>query len=185
MTPFTRSVLAAVLLAAPVVAESTHLVDSDATAGAWLFGVGQLVGWLLVGTVVRGLGAGLRRESRWGSRLVVAGVAAMILFAAVWLASRLATGEAWGASFLAFLLGFVCLVVGGARWAWRLWRAGHRDVARGLGGVAFFGLVASAVGDSVVHEVALPLSYLAWILVGRGAEGSTVAAPEGVSAGSR
>ena len=185
MSPFVRSSIAALLLAVPVVVEATQLVAAEGMAEI-AFVVGQLAGWLLIATVVRDLMSVAGGASRWGSRLVLAGVAFQVLFATAYGGSLLLTGGAAEASFLAFLLGFVCLTVGGALWSWRLHRrAGHREASLGLGGVAIFGFLAMAVGDNVVHEITLPLSYLAWTLVGRGIGSRSHPADVDLSAGSR
>lgn len=184
MSPFVRASIAAFLLAVPVVAEATHLVPSHGAAEA-AFVLGQLVGWLLVATIVRDLLSVAGETSRWGSRLVMAGVTFQVLFAMVYLGSWLLFGEPSEASFVAFLLGFLCLTVGGARWSWRLRRTALKNVALGLGGVAGFGLLAIAVGDSVLHEISLPLSYVAWTLVGHGLESPKRLADQEISAGSR
>lgn len=184
MSPFVRASIAALLLAVPVVAEAAHLVASEGSAEAG-FVLGQLVGWLLVATVVRDLLSVARGASRWGSRLIMAGVTFQVLFAVVYLGSWLLFGEPSEASFVAFLLGFLCLTVGGALWSWRLRRTALKKVALGLGGVAGFGLLAIAVGDSVLHEITLPLSYVAWVLVGYGVESPKRPADQEISAGSR
>jgi hypothetical protein len=85
-------------------------------------------------------------------------------------------GGAWEGSFVAFLLGFLALTVGGTLWAVRLRRGPHRTAAMGLAAVAGLGLVAIAAGDNVVHEVALAGSYLAWVIVGRGVTVESAAA---------
>lgn len=184
MSPFVRSLIAALLLAVPVVAQSLNFVDADGWAET-LFVLGQLLGWLLVATVVRDLLPVAGGASRWGSRLVLAGVAFQVLFAAVYLGSLLLAGEAAEASFLAFLLGFVCLTIGGLRWSWRLRGTTYRNLALGLAGMAIFGLLAIAVGDHVLHEITLPLSYLAWILVGHGAGSPNRPTGAELSVGSR
>ena len=181
MTP-SRSVLAALLLAAPVAAEASGLVDGDALAGHVVFAGCQLAGWMLVGSVARELAAEAPGAGRWAPRLLLAGVACQVLFAAAYLVSVVVTGEPWENAFLAFLLGFLLLTVGGGLGAWRLRRTA-RPTAAGLAGVAGLGLAAVLVGDSVVHEVALVGSYLAWVLVGHGV--ATERRPDRVSAASR
>jgi hypothetical protein len=184
MTSFVRSLLAALLLAVPVAAESLGPISGDDRTTETLFILGQLVGWGLVATVVRDLGRVAGRSSRWGLRLTMAGVVLQLVFAVLYLGSLVATGDAWEGSFFAFLLGFLGLTVGGILWAVRLRRGPQRTAALGLAAVAGLGLVAIAAGDNVVHEVALVGSYLAWVLVGRGVTSeTTVARP--VTAGSR
>ena len=181
MTPHARSTLAALLLAVPVVAEATGLLDGDAVVGQVGFAASQLVGWLLVGSGVRDLPKHLG-TGRWAPRLLLAGAACQVGFAATYLVSVLVTGEPWEAAFVAFLLGFLLLTTGGGLGAVRLRRTSS-TAAAGLAGVAGLGLVAVVVGDTVVHEVALVGSYLAWILVGRGLAPAAVA--DRVSAASR
>ncbi len=168
MTTSTRSLLAALLLAVPVVAQSTGLVSGDDRAAETVFVLAQLAGWTLVATVVRDLATVAAGASRWGARLTMTGVVLQLVFATLYLGTLVVTGEAWEGSFVAFLLGFLALTVGGVIWAVRLRRTPHGLAAAGLAAVAVLGLVAVMVGDTVVHEVALPASYLAWVLVGRG-----------------
>ena len=182
MTPWSRSVLAALLLAAPVAAEASGLVDGDALAGHVVFAGCQLVGWLLVGSVVRDVVRGRPGAGRWASRLLLAGVTCQVVFASAYLLSVVVTGEPWEGTFLAFLLGFLLLTTGGGLGAVRLRPTAPR-AAVGLAAVAGLGLVAVLVGDTVVHEVALVGSYLAWVLVGSSPTTAPVA--ERVSAGSR
>lgn len=168
ITTTVRSVLAWMLLALPVAAEALHMLDDESPGGDELFAITQLLGWLLVWTVVRDLRA-IAGSSRWGPLLVTAGVAFQAGFAAVYLVSSLVTGEPAAASFIAFLLGFLALTVGGLVWSFRLRRTPWALARLGLVGVAVLGLVAIAAGDNVAHEVALQGSYLSWILVGLGA----------------
>ena len=176
MSVFTRSLLAALLLAVPVAAESVGLVSGDNQTAETLFIVGQLAGWTLVATVVRQLAAVAGSASRWGFRLTMAGILLQLVFALLYLGSLVVSGEAWEGSFVAFLLGFLALTVGGFLWAVRLRRGPHRTAALGLAAVAGLGLVAIAVGDNVVHEIALVGSYLAWVVVGRGVTAENSAA---------
>jgi hypothetical protein len=167
MSTTVRSVLAWLLLAVPVAAEAVHLLDDDTPGADQIFAITHLVGWILVWTVVRELHRLTAGSSRWGPRLVTAGVALQAGFAGVYLASSL-IGEPAEASFILFLLGFLGLTTGGLLWAVRLWRTSYL-ASCGLAGVAILGLLTIAAGDNVVHELALQGSYLAWILVGVGA----------------
>ena len=169
MSTFVRSVIAALLLAVPVAAEAVSIIEDEATGMFALFGLTQVAGWLLAGTVVRDLSAGGGAASQWGSRLVMLGVAFQLLFALATFLSWAFTGEPAEASFIAFGLGFICLTVGGLMWAVRLRRTGSLAATFGLAGVAVLGFVAIAAGDNIVHEIALQGSYLAWVLVGVGA----------------
>ena len=125
MTTTVRSVLAWLLLAVPVAAEAVHLID-DRTPGAdQIFALPHLVGWCLVWTVVRDLRRRTAGSSRWGPGLVLVGVAFQAGFAAVYLASSVATGQPAETSFILFLLGFLGLITGGTIWAVRLRRSGE------------------------------------------------------------
>ncbi len=176
-TPAVRSVLAWILLAVPVAAEALHLLDDQTPGLDELFALSQLAGWFLVWTVVRHLYAVAGGTRRWGPRLVIAGIAFQAGFAAAYLVSSLIAGEPAEASFIAFLLGFLCLTVGGLVSCVQLRGTTPAAALLGLGGVAVLGLVALAAGDNVVHELALQGSYLAWILVGVGATSAPLAVP--------
>ena len=178
-----RSVLAALLLAVPVAAEAVHLLDDDPAWATVTFALTQVAGWLLVGTVVRDLAAAAGGAGRWGSRLVGAGVTFQLVFAVAYLVSWAVAGEPAGATFVAFSLGLLCLTVGGLLWAARLRRTAYAGAGLGLASVAVLGFVAIAVGDHVLHDVALLGSYLSWTVVGRGV--APARGREPVSAGSR
>ncbi len=185
MSSLTRSALASLLLAAPVLAESTGLVRGDGGPGVGVFAATQVVGWLLAGSVARDLVIVIAARSRWGSRLVLGGIGLQVVFALAYGLSWALAGEAAEASFWAFLLGFVCLTVGGVMWALRLRRTPNALAGVGLGLVSLLGLAAIAVGDSVVHEVTLVGSYAAWVLVGSGVRPRSAVGVERVSASSR
>lgn len=179
-TTTVRSVLAWILLALPVAAEAVHLVDDEARGVVELFALTQLAGWVLVWTVVRDLRSVASGSGRWGPRLVTAGVIFQAGFAAAYLVSSLVAGEPAEASFIAFLLGFVGLTVGGLVWSVRLRRTPWTLARLGLAGVAVLGLGAIAAGDNVVHELALQGSYLSWVLVGIGVGQRNQASKSGV-----
>ena len=166
MTVPTRALLAALLLAIPVLAEAVGLIPGSSGGAYLLFALSQLAGWGLVLSVCRAL-ARVPGSGRWGPRLTTAGVAAQALFAATYLGTFLATGEPAESAFWLFLLGFLLLTVGGVLWALRLRGTAHRPAAAGLAAVSALGLTAVAVGVDPFHDVALVGSYLAWALVGR------------------
>ncbi len=167
MTPLLRSVVAALLLAVPVVAETTGLIEGE----GWQhlpFALTQLAGWLLLATVCWTLNT-TSRAGRWGPRLVLAGVGLLALFAVLYLATYLATGEPAEAIFLTYLLGFPAMTVGGLLWARALRRTPWRVSAVGLALVGVLGFGAIALSADPFHDIALVGSYLAWIVVGLGA----------------
>lgn len=167
MSSQSRTVLAALLLAVPVTLEAVSVLPSHGW-GHLFFAATQLAGWTLILTVCRAL-ATHATGGRWGPRLTQTGVVALLLFAAAYLATYLAAGEPAGWVFWLFLLGFVCLTIGGLVWARALRRTSSRRAGIGLALVSVLGFAAMAVGDNVFHDIALNASYLAWILVGRGA----------------
>lgn len=184
MNVSTRAVLASLLLAVPVVAEATHLIASDGGVHV-LFATTQLAGWALVATVCRDL-AQVPGSGRWGPRLVLGGVVAQGLFAAVYLASFLAKGEPSESAFVLFLAGFLALTVGGLVWARTLRRTPAHRAAPAVAGVAVLGFLAMTLGTDPFHDIPLVGSYLAWILVGRGVPAGREAPDlSGVSVGSR
>jgi len=167
-----RAALAAVVLIVPVSAEL--IWPSVGDSGHVVFAAGQLIGWVLVATVVRD-GAGRNPETsstragRVGRRLLLVGCAVQVLFTLVYGGSAVIDGEPAEASFLLFLLGFLATFVGGVVWGPALLRAGLPRLA-GLGvlATAVLGLLAIAVGVDPFHDVFLLSSYAAWVLVGRG-----------------
>lgn len=181
--PLIRAACASLLLAVPVVAEAVHLIGDQAW-GEILFAATQLAGWALVATLCVEL-ASAPGSGRWGPRLVLGGVAAQGLFAAVYLVTFLATGQPFGAVFVLFLLGFLALTVGGLVWARSLRRTPARSAAVGLAAVAVLGFLAIMLATDPFHDIALAGSYLAWTLVGRGIPARSVVAGERVSVASR
>lgn len=167
MNPLSRSVVAALLLAVPVVAEATGLIEGEGGMHV-LFAVTQLAGWLLLATVCRTLAAA-SPGGRWGPRLVLVGVGFLALFGALYLATHLAMGEPAEAVFLTYLLGFPALTVGGLVWARRLRRTPWQLSGVGLALVGVLGLGAIVLSADPFHDIALVGSYLAWIIVGLGA----------------
>ena len=186
-----RAALAAVVLIVPVSAEL--IWPSVGDSAHLLFAAAQLIGWVLVATVVRD-GAGRHpatsstRARRVGRRLLLSGCALQVLFALVYGGSAVIDGEPAEASFLLFLLGFLATFVGGVVWGPALLRAGLPRLAGvGVLAIAVLGLLAIAVGVDPFHDVFLLSSYAAWVLVGRGldAPAQPRERPSGVSAASR
>ena len=169
MTSTTRAVLASLVLAVPVAVEAYWLHGDDGLAGHLTFAASQLVGWLLLLVVVRGLAQG--EPGRW-PRVVQAGVLLQAAFATAYGVGTVATGEPWELVFVLFLLGFLLLAVGGVGWGRRQLRSGSREAGLGLVLVGVLGFLALAVGDTWWHDVMLLGSYAAWVLVGVGADRS-------------
>ena len=171
MTPLARSAAAAALLAVPVAMERIVTGISEAWWGHVLFPVTQLLGWVLVLTVVNELRKALppaTRAGRAGARIVQAASVLGMVFAVTYGATAAVTGEPLEATFIAFGLGFLALVIGGFTWGVHLLRHGGVPAGAGLTVVAAFGLVAIVIGVDPWHDVALLSSYVAWMLVGRG-----------------
>ena len=164
----TRSTLAATVLAVPVLAEIAWPASFDAAGGHEFFAASQLVGWALLTSLVLGAPAAARTASPRGRRVVLAGCALQISFAAVYGATAF-DGHPLEASFVLFMLGFIALLVGAMLWASRLRRkTGGRLAALGLLAVAVLGALAILVGSDPFHDVFLISSYAAWVVVGRG-----------------
>ncbi|MBA2769480.1 MAG: hypothetical protein H0U35_10195 [Sporichthyaceae bacterium] len=132
------------------------------------------IGMLCVGVAAldaRGLhreaAAPLARAGRIGVRLVVAGSALQVLFAAVVAVSAAAAGKPVEASFVLFGLGFLLLVVGGVLLGVGVWRA--RVVPSGatplwVGAAA--ALVAIVVFTDPWHDIGLFVFAGAWSALG-------------------
>lgn len=168
MSATNRSGLAATVLAVPVLAEIAWPDPFDSTSGQVFFAASQLVGWALLASVVLGAPAAARSASPRARGVVLAGCTLQVVFATVYGATAF-DGEPLEASFVAFMLGFVALLVGGLVWATRLRRTAHgRVAATGLLATAVLGALAILVGSDPFHDICLVSSYAAWIVVGRG-----------------
>ena len=155
-------------LAATVLAEIAWPAPFDTAGGHVFFAASQLVGWALLTSVVIGAPAAARTASPRGRRVVLAGCALQLSFATVYGATAF-DGEPLEASFVAFMLGFVALLIGGALWASGLRRiANGRVAATGLYGIAVMGALAMLIGSDPFHDIFLVSSYAAWIIAGRG-----------------
>ncbi len=166
--PLVRTTAAAALLIVPVAAEISFPERFDGTPGHLVFAASQLLGWLLIGSVVRAADPGHARRAIFGRRAVLVGIACQVAFAAVYGVTALAA-EPLEASFALFLLGFLSLTVGGLTWGFALVRqGGARTAGWGLVATAVLGLLAVMVGVDPFHDIFLLSSYAAWPAVGRG-----------------
>ena len=182
-----RSFIAALLLAVPVAVELVWSSFGD--SGDLLFAVSQVLGWLLVASVVleggRDHAAGAARSGRVGWRLLLVGCSLQALFGVVYGATAALMGEPLEASFVLFMLGFLAVFVGGLMWGRALLRGSGSALAGwAVVATAVLGFLAIAVGMDPFHDVFLLSSYAAWVLVGRGLDEAAPVAAE-VSAGSR
>jgi hypothetical protein len=182
--PLARTTAAAALLIVPVAAEIAFPERFDGAAGNVAFAAAQLLGWLLIGSVVRPAPPGPARRARFGRRAVLVGIACQVAFAAVYGVTSF-DAEPLEASFFLFLLGFLALTVGGLSWGSALARsAGRRTAGWGLVATAVLGLLAVMVGVDPFHDIFLLSSYAAWPVVGHGltrSPGQRTADPVGVA----
>jgi hypothetical protein len=166
--PLARTTAAAALLIVPVAAEIAFPERLDGASGHVGFAAAQLLGWLLIGSVVRPAEPGPARRATFGRRTVLVGIACQVAFAAVYGGTAL-DGEPLEASFALFLLGFLALTVGGLTWGFAMARSvDHRTAGWGLVGTAALGLLAVLVGVDPFHDIFLLSSYAAWPVVGHG-----------------
>lgn len=176
MSPSTlgpRGITAAGALIVPVVAEL--IWPSFGDSGHLVFAISQLVGWILVASIVVDVGRlfpslGTTRSGRVGGRVLLIGCALQVLFALAYGVTTLVAGEPNEASFVLFLAGFLAQLVGGIVW-WRAMRSDPRlRVTRiGVLATAVLGFLAMAVGNDPFHDIFLLSSYAAWAVVGVGA----------------
>ena len=162
---------AAGLLIVPVVAELVSEPLGDGTAFKVAFAASQLVGWLLLAGVCRGLAElhpPASRRDRVGARLLVAGCVAEMAFAASYGVLEVVTGEP-EVSFVFFSLGLLLTTVGGLLRGSQLRRRGVDLAGVGLMAAAVLGFLAIAVGSDPFHDVFLLTGYAAWAVVGLGA----------------
>jgi hypothetical protein len=173
MSPSTlgpRAIVAACALIIPVVAEL--IWPSFGDSGHLVFAICQLVGWVLVASIVVDVGRlfpslSPMRGGRVGSRILLIGCALQILFALGYGVTTLVSGEPNEVSFVLFLAGFLAQLVGGIVW-WRSMRSEPRlGVTRiGVLATAILGFLAMAIGGDPFHDVFLLSSYAAWAVVG-------------------
>jgi hypothetical protein len=171
MNTTAKGITAAALLIVPVVAELVSEPLGDGTAFKVGFAASQLVGWLLLASVCRGLAdlhPPVGRRDRVGARLLVAGCVAEMLFAATYGLLEVVTGEP-EVSFVFFSLGLLLVTVGGLLRGSRLRRAGVDLAGTALMAAAVLGFLAIAVGSDPFHDIFLLTGYAAWAAVGLGA----------------
>ena len=169
-----RSIVAALLLIVPVSAELAW-PSSFGHRGDLMFAASQVVGWLLLASVVRD---GARRDpeldargaGRRGRRLLLAACFLQVSFALLYGVTTAVSGEPLEASFVLFLLGFLAQVAGGLAWSRALGRAGLRTARVGIVTAAITGVLAMLVASDPFHDVFLLASYAAWVVVGAGLE---------------
>ena len=173
MSPSTlgpRAIAAACALIVPVVAEL--IWPSFGDSGHLVFAVSQLIGWVLVASIVGDVGRlfpslGTTRGGRVGSRVLLISCGLQVLFTLAYGVTTLISGEPNEASFVLFLAGFLAQLVGGIVW-WRSMRFEPRlRVTRiGVLATALVGFLAMAVGSDPFHDIFLLSSYAAWAVVG-------------------
>jgi hypothetical protein len=173
MSPSTlgpRAIAAACALIIPVVAEL--IWPSFGDSGHLVFGICQLIGWVLVASIVVDVGRlfpslSTRRGGRVGGRVLLIGCALQVLFALAYGATALVSGEPNEASFVLFLAGFLAQLVGGILW-WRSMRfePSLRVTRIGVLATALLGFLAMAVGSDPFHDIFLLSSFAAWAVVG-------------------
>jgi hypothetical protein len=191
------AILGALLAAGAVAAELVHKVEDGEEIvelplflvylGAYGLGMGLLTAALVgIRRLHRAAHAEVGRTGRVGFRLAIFGTAANVVFALVMLGGAIVTGEAVGASFLLFALGFLALIVGQVLLAIGLRRAR----LLGLGWLApLVGVAAAAVAITVsadpYHDLGLFLFFGAWVLLGAAVLAATRAAVRPARLGAR
>ncbi len=164
-----RAAAAAIILSVPVALELAWSAFGDHALGHEIFAVSQIVGWLLLLSVCREVAVPPRRSARAGRLSVLIGCVLQMTFGLGYALTSF-DGEPLEATFVAFLLGFLALFIGGLIWGISLMRtAGGRTAGRGLVATAVLGLLAMLVGTDPWHDVFLLSSYAVWTVVGLGA----------------
>lgn len=173
MSPSTlgpRAIAAAGALIIPVVAEL--IWPSFGDSGHLVFAICQLIGWVLVASIVVDVARhfpslSTTRGGRIGGRVLLIGCGLQVLFALAYGVTTLISGEPNEASFVLFLAGFLAQLVGGIIW-WRSMRFEPRlRVTRiGVLATAVLGFLAMAVGSDPLHDIFLLSAYAAWAVVG-------------------
>ncbi len=180
-----RAIAAAGALIIPVVAEL--IWPSFGDRGHLVFAMSQLIGWVLVATVVVDVdrffpSLSTSRGGRIGRRVLLIGCALQVLFALAYGVTAMVDGEPNEVSFVLFLIGFLAQLVGGIIW-WRAMRSEPRlRVTRiGVLATAILGFLAMAVGTDPFHDVFLLSSYAAWAAVGMSAARTSPTKIEAIS----
>ena len=169
MSTTVRAAAAAVILSVPVALELAWPAFGDHALGHGIFAVSQLVGWLLLLTVCQQVAVPPGRSARAGRGSVLVGCLLQVTFALGYALTSF-DGEPLEAIFIAFLLGFLALFIGGLMWGISLMRTAEgRTAGQGLVATAVLGLLAILVGVDPWHDVFLLSSYAAWTVVGLGA----------------
>ena len=173
MSPSTlgpRAIAAAGALIIPVVAEL--IWPSFGDSGHLVFAICQLIGWILVASIVVDVdrlfpSLSTTRGGRIGRRVLLIGCGLQVMFALAYGVTALVSGEPNEASFVLFLAGFLAQLVGGIVW-WRSMRSEPRlRVTRiGVLATAVLGFLAMAVGNDPFHDIFLLSSFAAWAVVG-------------------
>ena len=173
MSPITlgpRAIAAACALIIPVVAEL--MWPSFGDSGHLVFAICQLIGWVLVASILVEIGRlfpslDSRRAGRVGRRILLVGCGLQVLFALAYGVTAVVSGEPNEASFVPFLAGFLAQLVGGIVW-WRAMRFEPRLRLTRIGvlSTAILGFLAMAVGNDPFHDIFLLSSYAAWAAVG-------------------
>jgi len=165
-----RAIAAAGALIIPVAAEL--IWPSFGDSGHVVFAICQLIGWILVASVIVDIdrvfpALSTTRGGRVGRRVMLIGCALQVLFALTYGVTAVISGEPNEASFLLFLAGFLAQLVGGIVW-WRAMRSEPRLRVTRLGvlATAILGFLAMAVGNDPFHDISLLSSYAAWAAVG-------------------
>ena len=168
MSKSQRTAFAAVILIVPVALELAWHPVGDQAWGQVTFGMSQAAGWLLILSACRETTAPIGRAARFGRTSVLTGCWLQVTFGALYAGTAL-DGEPLEAAFIAFLLGFLALFVGGLTWGIHLVRTGSGRLAgAGLLATAVLGLMAIVFGGDPWHDIFLLSSYAAWVAVGRG-----------------
>jgi len=173
MSPTTsgpRAIAAASALIIPVVAEL--IWPSFGDSGHLVFAICQLIGWLLVASIIVDIqrlfpSLSTTRGGRVGRRVLLIGCALQFLFALTYGVTAAVSGEPNEASFVLFLAGFLAQLVGGIVW-WRAMQSELRLRVTRVGVLAtgVLGFLAMAVGNDPFHDIFLLSSYAAWAAVG-------------------